>query len=205
MPIDANNYSALDSKVFRSALLPRAVGHFSDILELGESSNGSMLVDRRFREPRLPKSKSGAGQRSGWMLANNTLAVHRLTFPLQTEIPKQTNMSSCFCYPGVETAWNIGEFSSLLLVCDCLRLSCSWVPVMSFVVLHETSSSLPGTEVLVKGLFPPVVKLPIQIHMTPYTRLTHEKPQASQKIVIEKLQDLSALSKWFSHVFPLLL
>lgn len=56
MPIDARNYSALDSKVFRSALLPRVVGHFSDILELrrGESSDVSMLVDHRIREPRLP-------------------------------------------------------------------------------------------------------------------------------------------------------
>lgn len=71
-------------------------------MTLQESQCG--LIRDSDREPRLPNSSSGAGQRSGWLPGNNGLTVHRLTFQVQMEIPKQTNMSSCFCYPGVETA-----------------------------------------------------------------------------------------------------
>lgn len=47
-------------------------------------------------------------------MLNNGFAVQSLTFQVQMETPKQTNMSSCFCYPGVETAWDFGELNSLL-------------------------------------------------------------------------------------------
>lgn len=134
----------------------------------------SELITESDREPRFPNSLSGAESGLVWMMLNNGFAVQSLTFQVQMEIPRQTNTSSCFCYPGVETAWDFGELNSLLWVSECLGVSSNSVPV---IILWFSMKHTPFTFQFwnVSEVFFPAVGLFFQLLILSQTPLNDGK------------------------------